>query len=354
MTYQKIIIKSVNWVGDTILTTPSIRLVRRQYPDARIVVIARPWVADVLRDNPDIDDIWVVNESKDPAVFFKLLFRIRKERFDLGIVFPNSFISAFILWAGGVRHRIGYNRDGRGWMLSERIPVTPDILKKHQVEYYLDILQSICPMGTAERNLILPVNETARKKVQALLREKGIDDELERSYPLVGINPGAFYGSAKRWLPERFAAVADYLQLKHTARVIVTGTSQEKPIVDDIIKMTHEKNIYSVAGEINLRELTALLDSLDVYITNDSGAMHVAAAVGTPVVAIFGSTDWLTTAPYSDKAVIVRKDIECAPCLKRDCPEDHACMKAITVEDVTSRADAQLARYFYEKTQNRS
>lgn len=349
MTYRKILIKSVNWVGDTVLTTPSIRLIRRQYPEAGIVVVARPWVADVLRDNPDIDDLWIVNESKDPAAFFNLLHRIRKERFDLGIAFPNSFISAFILRAGGVGHRIGYDRDGRGWMLSERISITQDILKKHQVEYYLNILQSICSVESAERKLVLPVNEAARKKIQALLREKGIYDEHKRDYPLIGINPGAFYGSAKRWLPERFSEVAEYLQHKHAARIIATGTLKERPIVDEIIELTHGKNIYNAAGAIDLRELIALLASLDLYITNDSGAMHIAAAVGTPIVAIFGSTDWITTAPYSDKAIIVRKDIECAPCLKRHCPRNHECMTAIAVEDVTSPADAQLARYFYEK-----
>ena len=123
MTYTNIIINSVNWVGDAILITPSIHLVRTEYPDAKITVLARPWVADVLVDNPDIDELWIDNEAKDAPSFFRVIKRIRRSRFDLGIVFPNSFISALILRLGGVRHIVGYSRDLRGFLLSERIRV---------------------------------------------------------------------------------------------------------------------------------------------------------------------------------------------------------------------------------------
>ncbi|MCD6384267.1 lipopolysaccharide heptosyltransferase II [Candidatus Sumerlaeota bacterium] len=345
MSFDKIVIKSTNWVGDTILTTPSIRLLRRQFPKARIVAIARQWVADLLVDNPDIDELWIENKLTNPLSFLRLAHRMRSQRFDLGISFPNSFVSALTLWAGGVRYRIGYDRDHRGWLLSERIKVTDRILRVHQVEYYLNLLRPICDVDNAERNLVLPVNEQVAKEVKEFLLNRDID--LQRNRPLIGINPGAFYGSAKRWLPERYAVVADYIQQKHNATVIVTGIAQERPIAEEVISGTKSKNIHNLAGEVSLRQLIALLSFLDLYITNDSGAMHIASAVGTPVVAIFGSTDWVTTAPYSQKAVIVRKETECAPCLLRECPGDHRCMTAIQAEDVINAVEEQLHKYFY-------
>lgn len=345
MTFEKIVIKSTNWVGDTILTTPSIRLLRRQFPKAKIFVIARQWVADLLVDNPDIDELWIENKLTHPLSFLRLARRMRKQRFDLGISFPNSFVSALILRAGGVQYRIGYDRDHRGWLLTERIKVTESILRVHQVEYYLNLLRPICDVDNAERNLVLPVNEQVAQEVREFLLNKGID--LSSNRPLIGMNPGAFYGSAKRWFPERYAVVADYVQEKHNATVIVTGIAQERPIAEEVVSRAKHKNIHNLAGEVSLRQLIALLSFLDLYITNDSGAMHIAAAVGTPVVAIFGSTDWVTTAPYSQKSLIVRKETDCAPCLLRECPGDHRCMTAIQPEDVIAAAEDQLQKYFY-------
>ncbi len=347
MSVDKIVIKATNWVGDTILTTPAIRLLRRQFPGAKIVCIARPWVMELLIDNRDIDELWREEQTKNPAGVASLIYRLRASNFDLGVIFPNSFYSAFLFWAGGVKHRLGYNRDGRRWLLTEAVPVTNEILKVHQVEYYLNILRSICDVDNAERKLILPVNEQVAVEVKNLLEQAGILSN-DRT-PFIGINPGAYYGSAKRWLPERFAEVASYLQLKYRAKIVITGTAQERPIANTIVELAQAKQIYNLAGEITLRQLIALLSMLDIYITNDSGAMHIAAAVDTPVVAIFGSTDWITTAPYSSKAIIVRKDTECAPCLLRECPTDHRCMTAVKVEDVITAVEQQLERYLYKQ-----
>ncbi len=341
MTFEKILIKSVSWVGDTILTTPSIRLLRRSFPDSRIVAIARPWVADLLLDNADINEVWVENESKSIGSFLHAARRIRKEQFDLGVAFPNSFIAAALLWAGGVKYRIGYNRDARGFLLSQAVKVTPDILRVHQVEYYLNILRGICDVDSAERKLVLPINPEAEKEVLSLLHEVGLDPDAGR--PLIGLNPGAFYGSAKRWMPERFAAVADYVYTRYDAGVIITGTKQERFIADEVVANSKKAKSYNMAGKISLKQLIALLNMLDLYITNDSGAMHIAAAVDIPIIAIFGSTDWRTTSPYSAKATIVRKEVDCAPCLKRECPRDHKCMKLIQVEDVTREVDSMLS-----------
>jgi heptosyltransferase-2 len=347
MTYINILLNSVNWVGDTILITPSIHLVRTEYPDAKITVLARPWVADVLKDNPDIDELWIDNEAKDAPSFFRVIKRIRQAKFDLGIAFPNSFISAFILRLGGVKHIVGYSRDGRGILLSEKIPVTEEILHVHQVEYYLNILQNICNLNNAERKLVLPVTQEGVKDIKEVLKREGIP--VRTKHPIIGINPGAFYGSAKRWLPDRYATVADHLVKKFGAKIVTTGTEKERPIAEEVISYTRGKNVFNLAGKVTLRELVPLLSLLDLYITNDSGAMHVAAAVGCPIVAIFGSTDWVTTAPYSDKAIMVRKEVECAPCLRRECSGDHKCMTAVKSDDVIQAAEEQLNRYSPDK-----
>lgn len=328
--------RSVNWIGDAILTTPSIRALRRAFPDARLDVVCRPWVAPVFETSPDVDRVVRIDDKASRAAFLGACARIRRERYDLGVAFPNSFGAAFQLWAGGARRRIGYARDGRGWLLTEAIPVTGDILAVHQVEYYLNLLRDLLDVDAAERRLILSATDGDRARVETVLREQGVSPDT----PLIGLNPGATYGTAKRWLPERFAALADRAAERGVG-VVVTGSPAEAEGSRQIASRATTPLI-DLAGRISLSELFALMERLRCYVTNDSGAMHVAAAMGCPVVAVFGPTDWRTTAPYADDAILVRHDTPCAPCLLRECPTDHACMRRITVDEVWDALAAQL------------
>lgn len=339
MAVKSIVIKGINWVGDTILTTPAIGALRRGFPEAGITVVARPWVAALLEANPDITDVWEVDE-RNRLKFLALAARMRRRHFDLGILFPNSFASAFLLALGGVRRRIGYDRDGRGFLLTDRIAVTEDVLKVHQVEYYMNIVGQVCDISQSPRRLVLNVQPSEHERMRAFLQTQG----LEKTALLVGLNPGAHYGSAKRWLPERFAAVANCCAQHYGAKIVITGSQYEVEIARDVAARAAIP-VLNLSGQLTLRQLVALIAQCSLYITNDSGSMHIAAALGIPLVAIFGSTDWVTTAPYSENAIVVRKPTECAPCLLRECPTDHRCMEAITVEDVIQAVDRHLEHF---------
>ncbi len=336
MTVRSIVIKGINWVGDTILTTPAITALHRGFPEAAITVVARPWVAALLEANEDITDVWEVDE-RNRLKFLAVAARIRRQRFDLGILFPNSFASALLLALGGVRRRVGYDRDGRRFLLTDRIVVTDEILKVHQVEYYLNIVGQVCDITDSPRRLVLNVLPTEREWMSAFLQKQGVrETEL-----LVGLNPGAHYGTAKRWFPERFAAVARYCAEHYGARIVITGSQYEAEIAREVAARA-EIPVLNLSGQLTLRQLAPLIVRCSLYITNDCGSMHIAAALGVPLVAIFGSTDWVTTAPYSEKAIMVRKPTDCAPCLLRECPTDHRCMEAITVDDVIQAVDKHL------------
>ncbi len=336
-TMNKIIIRATNWVGDAVLNLPAISQLRKIFPKAEISVVTRPWVADIFKHNPDINEVIVIDDKKNPLDYFKLIFRLRKKKFDLAILLPNSFSAAFFAYIIGAKKRIGYNTDKRGFFLTNKIEQTPEILRTHQVEYYMNIIKQLRTVDET-REFKIVINEEESDSMKKKLHQAEIDSNTF----LIGINPGAFYGSAKRWFPDRFAKVIDYIHKKYNAKFILTGSKKDKPINAEILQTEevttlHNKGIVlDWAGKTTLRELIALISNLKAFITNDSGAMHIAAALNIPLIAIFGSTDWITTPPYSKNHIIVRKDTPCAPCLLRDCPKEHECMKKIYVEDVVN------------------
>lgn len=326
---SKIVLKSVNWVGDTIMTMPAIRAVRERFPAARITAIAPPWVAALLKINPDVDEVWEEDARKDWRAFARLARRIRAERFDLGISFPNSFASALLLWAGGVRRRVGYARDGRGLLLTDRVRVRPALLRTHEVHYHLHLLSRLGGVPESPPPLVLKEDERARANVDRVLES----EEVAPQTPLIGLNPCAFYGSAKRWLPQRFAAVGQRLVEALGGVAVVTGSQDEGPAAQEVCDGVGAR-ARNLAGRFDLAETASLIRRTTVFVTNDSGAMHVGAAVGARTVAIFGPTNWVTTAPWSENAILVRRQVSCAPCMLRHCPIDHRCMERVQVADV--------------------
>jgi len=336
---RSIIVKATNWVGDTVLTTPALGTLRKNFPSARITVLARPWVSPLLEHHPCVDELWSHDEKQGVGEYLKVVRRIRSRRFDLGISFPNSFSAAFLLWAGVVKRRIGHQTYHRGAFLSDAIEVSSAILRAHQVHYYLHILKNLCDVEQTEATLFLFVTDEERASIRERLKQEGIGE----SDMLVLLNPGARYGSAKRWDPERYAEVADYLTERHGAHVVAIGSKYDSPIVEEV-QSAGKHDLIHYAGNTTLRELMALIERANLLVTNDSGAMHIAAAFNVPLVAIFGSTDWRTTYPFSENAVVVRKDTACAPCLLRECPEDHECMKKIEVKDVIEALETLLAK----------
>lgn len=336
---RRIFVKTVNWVGDAVMVTPALRALRRAFPDAHITLMARPWVGDVYEANPDIDRLWLGDETRSLWWFRQYARRIREAHFDLGVSLPNSFGAAMLLKMGGIPRRLGYSRDARRLLLTHPVPVTTEILEVHQVRYYLNLVGAIADISGASEELVLPLAESAGQNAQDLLQGFG-----DPGAPLVGVCPGAAFGSAKRWYPERFAQVADALQKEHDARIAIVGSPKEAPICR-AVEEAMQRPALNLCGASPLRGLIGLVDRMQLFLCNDSGAMHIAAARQTPLVAVFGPTDWKTTAPWSPAASLVRRENHCpkCPCLLRECPLDHACMDVVSVEDVLAEARRSLA-----------
>jgi len=338
---RRILVRAVNWVGDAVMTTPAIGAVRERFPQAEITLLANPLVSQLFSPHPWVDRLITFDRNGAHRGFtgrFRLAAQLRKEAFDAAIILPNSFDSALIPWLAGIPVRLGKSSDGRGLLLTgcyrpdERTPIC------HEVEYYLGLLGHFGITGQAAAPF-LSTTPAEDGEAAALLDRHGIraDDFL------LGINPGAAFGSAKRWYPDRFADVARQLSRLKKARVVIFGGPGETDIAAEIEQ--HLGGVcLNLAGTTTVRGLMALIRKCSLFITNDSGPMHVAAAFGVPLVAIFGSTDHATTSPYTERAVVVRKDIECAPCKLRECPTDHRCMKAVTADDVVSAAEQLLEK----------
>jgi len=232
-----------------------------------------------------------------------------------------------------IPERAGYPTDGRRMLLSLPVPLTRDILERHEVEYYLCLLDGLGVPRPSNPVLNLHVTEGEREAMAARLSSLGI----ERGSPILVVNPGATYGSAKRWYPDRFAAVADALSEEWRSTVVVMGSPAEAPLAGEI-ESSARRGALNLAGKTTVREMMALLSLSSFLVTNDSGPMHVGAALGVPLVAIFGPTDWRRTSPWTDRARVVRADVDCSPCKLRVCDRGHECMLGVTPEMVIDAA----------------
>jgi heptosyltransferase-2 len=337
-----ILIRSANWVGDAIMTTPTIRAVRKNFPRATISILAKPWVAPIFRHNPYIDDIILYDtEGRHRKLLGKLRLSkdLRRKKLDLAILMQNAFEAALLAYLARIPNRLGYNTDGRRLLLTHSIRLDPALKQGHQIDYYLGILKG-ASLKLDGRELNLVVTEEEQIRAQDILRSQGtVREEL-----LIGMNPGATYGTAKRWFPERYAALCNRLRESFGARILILGGPSEGELGQRISEMIGKGSI-NLCGRTNLREAMALIRRCNLFVTNDSGLMHVAAALDVPSVAIFGSTNPITTGPSSRRSRMVRAPVHCSPCLKAECPEDHRCMREINVNMVFAAADSLLREY---------
>lgn len=332
---RRVLIRAVNWVGDAVMTTPAIGAVREYFPQAEIMLLANPLVSQLFSPHPWVDRVITFDrngEHKGIAGRIRLASQLRKQAFDAVIILPNSFDSALVPWLAGIPIRLGKGSDGRGILLTETYRPEARLFICHEVEYYLGLVRHFGVTGQASVPF-LSTTAVEDQDAAALLAGNGI----QSGDFVLGINPGASFGSAKRWYPDRFAAVAEQLSRQKNARVVIFGGPGETDIAAEIEQQLSGACL-NLAGKTTVRGLMALIRKCNLFITNDSGPMHIAAAFGVPLVAIFGSTDHATTSPYTDKAVIVRKEVECAPCKLRECPTDHRCMTAVTADDVVMAA----------------
>lgn len=328
---EKILVRATNWVGDLVMSTPAIAAIRDNFPDARITVLVKPPLDELLIGNPAVDGIIRYDKKfyKGATGIARLARELRKERFDRAILLQNSFEAALIAFMAKIPVRMGYATDGRGILLTKGVKVAKDTKGRHQVYYYLGLIDALGMKAAQHVPKLYPDKEHS-KNAAAFFKAHGISkDDL-----VVGINPGAQYGVAKKWHPERYAEVADRLAKSHGARAVIFGGPGDVAVAGSV-EAAMKGPAINLAGKTDLRELMAYITRCGLFITNDTGAMHVSAALGIPTLAVFGSTDHIATGPFGTGNVIVRNPVNCSPCLKRTCPLKHyRCMESVTADQV--------------------
>ncbi len=324
---MRLLVRATNWVGDAIISVPALREIRRVHPAAEITILARPWVADLYHREDFCDEVMVYEGGR-----WAVTARLRERRFDCAIVLPNAFDAALVTWLARIPRRIGYAREGRALLLTDPIPVPrPGEIPAHQRYYYLELLR--------RAGWIDAFPECAEIRLRAdpeagrsMLRDFGL-----RSGRVIGVSPGAQNSQAKQWFPERFAAVASKLAEEWEAEVAVFGTAAEGELCGLVAGLIGPQ-AHPLGGRTTVGQFLDLAAACLVFVTNDSGSMHVAAAVGTPTVAVFGPTNVEATGPSSSLARVVRIPVECSPCEHRRCPIDHRCMTRVEPEMVLAAA----------------
>jgi heptosyltransferase-2 len=346
---MKILIRATNWVGDAIMALPAIRAIRNR-PDSNISILARSHVVDIYGDQNVADELIVYDHRGKHAGISgreRLASELRSRRFDVAVLLQNAFDAAWLAWRAGIRERIGYARDARGLMLTKAIPVPkPGQIPSHEKFYYLELLRRSGWIDSLADEPFIKLQVTAARRAGAAdqLVAAGVRTNAVR----VAIGAGAAYGSAKCWLPSRFAELANHLQAQWDVDVILFGAAGETDVSSAIASEMKRAPI-DLTGKTTVADLPALLSQSHVFVGNDSGAMHVAAAVGLPAVAIFGPTDPFGTAPVTPRHTIVREPPYCSPCFLRRCPIDHRCMTRITTSEVEAAVDPWLASVVVER-----
>lgn len=335
---QNILVRMPNWIGDLVMATPILSDLRKAFPKASITAMCRKPLCDLLKYDEAIDELFCFSKPSNDFVrrddLRDIIAKIAAGKYDVGVLLTNSFSSAWWFWQGKVKRRIGYAAHFRRLLLTDPIPFVRE--REHQVNTCKKLLK---PLG-------IPISQTApRLYVTGKEVEESKELLYQRGYvkgkTLIGINPGAAYGSAKCWPPDRFRALAKRLLEETDAYVVFFGDATTAGLVKEISRGLPER-VIDLAGVTSLRELACLIKDCDVLVTNDSGPMHIGAAFGVPLVALFGSTDDELTGPYGQGKDVIRKKVKCSPCFKRVCPIDFPCMKEIGVDEVVQRVLAHV------------
>ncbi|HKR11993.1 MAG TPA: lipopolysaccharide heptosyltransferase II [Pyrinomonadaceae bacterium] len=347
---KRVVVRGTNWVGDSVMTVPALRALRRLLPDAKITLALRPSAKGIFSEADFIDDVLVYNRRNAFSVVSQAR-EWRRREFDLAVLFQNAFEAALIPFLAGVPLRLGYATESRQAMLTHPLPLPDWRSSKHEVFYYLYLVTALEQLlaGTstvcdADPDISLSISEARKAEAAELLRSYGVN--VEKS--LVAICPGSINSRAKRWPAERFAALADRL-MDQQRQVVIIGSPDEIDVTNEVTSRMRNRPVV-LTGKTTLDQITAALASVDLVVTNDTGPAHIAAALGCHTIVIFGPTNPLTTRPFSFKAEILRHPPDCAPCMLRDCPIDHRCMTAITVDEVFEHSHALLKRSRFAKT----
>lgn len=329
-TPHHIIVRMPNWLGDLVMSTPVLADLRSHWPNARITAMASHTVCSILEKDPHIDELFCFtrpNGFQRREQQRKIIEKLKQGHYDLGILLTNSFSSALWFWRGKVRKRIGYVDHYRRFLLNKAVKFPEAIKRQHLVITYKMLLNSLGIPLTSQSPKIYLTEEEKTAAQQRLLKHG-----IKKNDIILGINPGAAYGSAKCWLPERFREITYRLLEDPRISIVYFGDKAGTPLIETICQEMPQR-VINLAGQTTLRELAALIGACDLFLTNDSGPMHLASALGIPLIALFGSTNDTTTGPFEGGKVI-HKHVECSPCYLRTCPIDFRCMKRIEVYEV--------------------
>jgi heptosyltransferase II len=341
---MRLMIRATNWVGDAILALPALRAVRTRFPEAQIAIVARPYVADIYRGQGIADELipYDVNGAhRGWKGRERLAADLRAKKFDCALLLQNAFDAAWLAWRSGIPERIGYARDGRSLLLTKAVPVAKaEEIPAHEKFYYLELLRRTGWIQELRDDtyITLEISDEQSERAERTLCSAG----TRSGVPRIAVGAGASYGAAKCWSPDRFAKTLEQFATQNNVDLILFGTPAEAQ-VSAAIAAGIGRPVINLTGKTAIEDLPALLARCHLFLGNDSGAMHVAAAVGVPVVAIFGPTDPHGTAPVTPRCTIVQQQPYCSPCFLRRCPTDHRCMTAVTVPMVEAALRLQFA-----------
>ncbi len=327
------------------MTIPALRELRRIFPDAELTLYTRTWAEGIFRDAALFDEILTFDKTKskikDALAQAK---ELKQHEFDLAVLFPNSFETALVAKMAKIPRRFGYSKEGRSFLLTDSVEIPAWKETRHEVFYYLNLVAAIEKEYFAretdlenEPRIDLTVSDERRGEARKILEENGVD--LARKTVALGV--GSTNSRAKRWQAESYAKLNDLLQNELNANVLLIGAKDEIEISEEVFAKSEKKPII-LTGKTNLAEAVAVLSEIDLLVSNDMGLAHIAPAVGTKTIVIFGPTNEKTTQPIGSE--IIRKKVDCAPCMLRDCPIDHRCLTRISAEEVFAKSVAILNR----------
>ena len=341
---SRILIRGTNWIGDSVITLPALREIRRAFGGARLSLLVKPWVADLFAAADFIDEIVPYNRRPGLRGLLQFARVLRQKNFDAAILLQNAFEAAALAFAARIPVRVGFPTDGRRFLLTHPLKFAWPVRHEHQIYDYLNIahqaemlLNGKSHVDFLKPQYRLPVDEKAQNRMLDQLRTLG----WEKEHRLIAINPGATNNPLKRWFPDRFARLSDMLLDRKDCTVILVGASSEEPITDEIISQMRQPPI-KLTGRTSLAESVAALSLCDLVISNDTGPAYLAAALSRPTLTIFGPTNYWSICPTSPTSRILNQPVSCAPCRLENCPTDHECMKGITVDKVYEAALKQL------------
>jgi heptosyltransferase-2 len=347
---KRVVVRGTNWVGDSVMTLPALRGLRRVLPEAKITLVVRPGASGIFADVDFIDEI-LIYERRNVLSVVPQIRAWRQRQFDLAVLFQNAFEAALIPFLAGVPLRLGYATEARQALLTHPLALPDWRSSRHEVFYYLYLITALEQLlfGTSEiceavPDASLQIAEARKTEAENLLRTYGVRE----GQSLVALCPGSINSRAKRWPAEAYAALADRL-IDSQRQVLLIGSADEADVTREVTRRMQQTPIV-LTGKTSLDQVTAVLSLVDLVVTNDTGPAHIAAALGRPTLVIFGPTNPLTTRPFAPQAEILRHPPDCAPCMLRDCPIDHRCMTAITVDEVFEHSHALLKRANFVKT----